>query len=93
MLPSSSRIRNLYRYRSSVIVLARHGFGLLLESLKVEYRLSLPRHLINPGQTCKLSLFQLSRRWLKGVLDVAVHLLPHFKARLSNLILQPVLLH
>jgi len=30
-------------------------------------------------------------RWLKRALAVALHLLPEFKARLSNLNLQPVL--
>ena len=49
------------------------------------------RRLIDPGPTRELSLFQLGLRWLKRALAVAIHLLPDFKARLSNLNLQPVL--
>ncbi|NOH04092.1 MAG: transposase [Chloroflexi bacterium] len=49
------------------------------------------RRLIDPGPTRELSLFQLGLRWLKRALAVAMHLLPHFKARLSHLKLQPVL--
>jgi len=49
------------------------------------------RRLIDPGPTRELSLFQLGLRWLKRALAVALHLLPEFKARLSNLNLQPVL--
>jgi len=48
------------------------------------------RRLIDPGPTRELSLFQLGLRWLKRALAVALHLLPEFKARLSNLNLQPV---
>jgi hypothetical protein len=49
------------------------------------------RRLIDPGATRELSLFQLGLRWLKRALAVAIHLLPNFKARLSNLNLPPVL--
>ncbi len=49
------------------------------------------RRLIDPGPTRELSLFQLGLRWLKRALAVAIHLLPDFKARLSNLNLRPVL--
>jgi hypothetical protein len=49
------------------------------------------RRLIDPGPTRELSLFQLGLRWLKRALAVAIHLLPNFKARLSNLNLLPVL--
>ena len=49
------------------------------------------RRLIDPGPTRELSLFQLGLRWLKRALAVALHLLPDFKAHLSNLKLQPVL--
>jgi hypothetical protein len=49
------------------------------------------RRLIDPGPTRELSLFQLGLRWLKRALAVAIHLLPDFKVRLSNLKLQPVL--
>ena len=48
------------------------------------------RRQIDPGPTRELSLFQLGLRWLKRALAVAVYLLPAFKARLSNLKLQPV---
>jgi hypothetical protein len=49
------------------------------------------RRQIDPGPTRELSLFQLGLRWLKRALAVAIHLLPAFQARLSNLKLQPVL--
>lgn len=49
------------------------------------------RRIIDPGPTRELSLFQLGLRWLKRALAVAIHLLPNFKARLSNLNLPPVL--
>lgn len=49
------------------------------------------RRQIDPGPTRELSLFQLGLRWLKRTLAIAVHLLPAFKARLSNLKLKPVI--
>ncbi len=49
------------------------------------------RRLTDPGPTRELSLFQPGLQWLKRVLAVAIHLLPNFKARLSNLNLPPVL--
>ena len=49
------------------------------------------RRQIDPGPTRELSLFQLGLRWLKRTLAIATHLLPVFKAKLSNLKLKPVL--
>jgi hypothetical protein len=46
---------------------------------------------IDPGPTRELSLFQLGLRWLKRTLAIAAHLLPIFKAKLSDLKLKPVL--
>jgi hypothetical protein len=50
------------------------------------------RRQIDPGPTRELSLFQLGLRWLKRILAIAAHLLPVFKAKLSNLKLKPVLI-
>jgi hypothetical protein len=49
------------------------------------------RRQIDPGPRRELSLFQLGLRWLKRCLNVFIHLLPSFHARLSNLRLDPVL--
>ena len=49
------------------------------------------RRQIDPGTTRELSLFQLGLRWLKRTLAIAAHLLPVFKAKLSNLKLMPVM--
>jgi hypothetical protein len=48
------------------------------------------RRLIDPGHNRELSLFQLGLRWLKRCLDVMLHALPFFHARLSLLHLNPV---
>ena len=48
------------------------------------------RREIDPGLTRELSLFQLGLRWLKRCLATAIHHLPVFQARLSNLKLAPV---
>ena len=48
------------------------------------------RRAIDPGPTRELSLFQLGLRWLKRCLATAIHRLPIFCARLSNLKLAPV---
>ena len=48
------------------------------------------RRQIDPGPTRELSLFQLGLRWLKRCVAVAIHDLPIFRARLSNLKLAPV---
>jgi len=48
------------------------------------------RRQIDPGPTRELSLFQLGLRWLKRCVSVAMHDLPIFRARLSNLKLAPV---
>ena len=48
------------------------------------------RRQIDPGPTRQLSLFQLGLRWLKRCVSVAIHDLPIFRARLSNLKLAPV---
>jgi hypothetical protein len=50
------------------------------------------RRQIDPGPTRELSLFQLGLRWLKRTLAIAAHLLPIFKAKLSDLKLKPVLM-
>ena len=48
------------------------------------------RRRIDPGPTRQLSLFQLGLRWLQRCVSVAIHDLPIFRARLSNLKLAPV---
>ena len=48
------------------------------------------RREIDPGPTRELSLFQLGLRWLKRCVSTAIHDLPIFRARLSNLKLAPV---
>jgi hypothetical protein len=48
------------------------------------------RRQIDPSLTRELSLFQLGLRWLKRCVSVAIHDLPIFRARLSNLKLAPV---
>jgi len=48
------------------------------------------RREIDPGPTRELSLFQLGLRWLKRCMSTAIHDLPIFRARLSNLKLAPV---
>ena len=50
------------------------------------------RRQIDPGPTRELSLFQLGLRWLKRTLAIAGHLLPFFRAKLSNLKLMPVIM-
>ncbi len=45
------RLRHLPRYRRIVGVLARHGFGSVLESLQVHERLHLPRRFLHPAPT------------------------------------------
>jgi hypothetical protein len=45
---------------------------------------------VDPSHTRTLSLFQLGLRWLKRFLATALHGLPDFNARLSNLRLKPV---
>ncbi|HLF26226.1 MAG TPA: transposase, partial [Anaerolineae bacterium] len=48
------------------------------------------RRQIDPGPTRELSLFQLGLRWLKRCVSTAMHDLPIFRARLSNLKRAPV---
>jgi hypothetical protein len=48
------------------------------------------RRQIDPGPHRELSLFQLGWRWLQRCLSVAIHDLPVFAARLTNLKLKPV---
>lgn len=49
------------------------------------------RH-VDPSFQRTLSLFQLGFRWLKRSLATAIHFLPAFQAKLSNLRLKPVIL-
>lgn len=48
------------------------------------------RRQIDPGPTRELSLFQLGLRWLKRCVSIALHNLPLFRARLSDLKLAPL---
>ena len=50
------------------------------------------RRQVDPSFQRTLSLFQLGLRWLKRSLTTALHLLPAFQARLSNLRLKPVII-
>lgn len=56
MFTSFSHIRNLKRYRRIVTVLARHGFGSVLEFIQIDRRLSLPRRLLKQEPASRLSL-------------------------------------
>jgi len=47
---------------------------------------------VDPAYKRTLSLFQLGLRWLKRALATAIHILPSFRAALSNLRLQPVVI-
>jgi hypothetical protein len=48
------------------------------------------RRCIDPGWQRELSVFQLGWRWLQRCVSVAIHDLPAFTARLTNLKLRPV---
>jgi DDE family transposase len=48
------------------------------------------RRLIDPAWQRELSIFQLGLRWLHRCLATAIHLLPHFLARLCPIRLKPV---
>lgn len=50
------------------------------------------RRQVDPSFQRTLSLFQLGLRWLKRSLTTAIHCLPAFQAKLSNLRLKPVIL-
>ena len=50
------------------------------------------RRQVDPSFQRTLSLFQLGLRWLKRSLATAIHVLPAFQAKLSNLRLKPVIL-
>lgn len=49
------------------------------------------RRSIDPGWRRELSVFQLGWRWLQRCVSVAIHDLPTFTARLTNLKLRPVI--
>jgi hypothetical protein len=50
------------------------------------------RRQVDPSFQRTLSVFQLGFRWLKRSLATAIHLLPAFRAVLSNLRLKPVVI-
>jgi len=50
------------------------------------------RSRVDPAHERTLSVFQLGLRWLKRFLATGLHFLPDFQARLSNLILNPVVI-
>lgn len=67
------RLRHLPRYRQVLEVLARHGFGALLEALEVHRRVPLPRWLLRarpepeltPAQHLRLALEELGPTFIK----------------------------
>jgi len=65
MFTSLHHIRNLKRYRRIVSVLARHGFGSTLESLRLDHRLSLPRRLLKQEPATRFSPAEHMRQALE----------------------------
>ncbi len=55
MFTSFRNIRSLNRYRRIATVLARHGFGSVLEFIQIDHRLSLPRRLLKQAPASRLS--------------------------------------
>lgn len=86
MLSHLRRVRNLRRYRRIVTVLARHGFGSILETLQIHRRLALPRQLlrqdvpdqIKPAAHLRLALEELGPTFVKlgQILSTRPDLLP-----------------
>lgn len=86
MISTARRVRHLPRYRRIVAVLARHGFGSILEILQIHQRLALPRHLlkqkapdqIKPAVHLRLALEELGPTFVKlgQILSTRPDLLP-----------------
>ena len=96
MLTSFRHIRNLNRYRRIVTVLARHGFGSVLEFIQIDRRLSLPRRLLkqepasrlSPAEHLRLSLEELGPTFVKlgQIISTRPDLVPpHFITELAKL--------
>jgi len=56
MFASFRRLRNLSRYRRIVSVLSRHGFGSLLETMRIDRHLGLPRRIFRQKPETRLAL-------------------------------------
>ncbi len=86
MISTARRVRHLPRYRRIVTVLARHGFGSILEILQIHRRLSLPQRLlkqkapdqIRPAAHLRLALEELGPTFVKlgQILSTRPDLLP-----------------
>ncbi|RMD63515.1 AarF/ABC1/UbiB kinase family protein, partial [Candidatus Parcubacteria bacterium] len=89
-------VRHLARYRRIVSVLARHGFGSLLEGVRLDQRLGIPRRLfrqqpevhVAPSEHLRLALEELGPTFVKmgQILSTRPDLLPpEYIAELSKL--------
>ncbi len=96
MFTSLRHIRSLKRYRRIVTVLARHGFGSVLEYLQVDRHLSLPRRLLiqnpasrlSPAERLRMALEELGPTFVKlgQILSTRPDLIPpNFIAELTKL--------
>jgi ubiquinone biosynthesis protein len=96
MLAHFRRVRNLSRYRRILSVLARHGFGSVLESLQMDRYFSLPRRLLkqepvpqySPAEHLRLAMEELGPTFVKlgQILSTRPDLLPpEFIQELSKL--------
>jgi ubiquinone biosynthesis protein len=74
MFPHLRRFRSLPRYRKILSVFARHGFGVLMEQLKLDHYLNLPRTLLRqspsppqltPAEHLRLALEELGPTFIK----------------------------
>ena len=96
MFASFRRTHKRSRYRRIVSVLARHGFGSVLELIQVDHRLSLPRRLLkqepasrlSPAEHLRLALEELGPTFVKlgQILSTRPDLIPpDFIAELAKL--------
>lgn len=96
MASTIKRPRNLKRYRRIVNVLAKHGFGSMLEYIRVQDRISLPKRLLkqtatprlSPAEHFRLALEELGPTFIKmgQILSTRPDILPvDFIAELSKL--------